>query len=225
MAIEKSDQINELATALAKAQSAIQPAIKDAENLGFKNAKTGKASKYADLAAVWEACRAPLSANGLSVVQLPADTEPGRVALTSMLLHASGQYISATFSMRPMQDTPHGAGSALTYLRRYALAALVGVVADEDDDGNAASNHSGAPYAAPREQTNGNGHSAVPGKASEKQIKMLFAIWKKGEYDGTLQAWIVDTFGCKVDDLTIKQASEAIETLQPSEQKASASNS
>lgn len=139
--MQQSDQINELATALSKAQALIQPASKESENLGFKNAKTGKASKYADLAAVWEACRAPLSANGLSIIQLPADADVGRVALTSMLMHSSGQYISSTFSMRLMQDTPHGAGSALTYLRRYALAALVGVVADEDDDGNAASNH------------------------------------------------------------------------------------
>jgi hypothetical protein len=146
--MQQSEQINELAAALSKAQGLIQPASKDAENLGFKNAKTGKASKYADLAAVWEACRGPLASNGLSVIQLPADAEAGRVALTSMLMHSSGQYISATFSMRLMQDTPHGAGSALTYLRRYALAALVGVVADEDDDGNAASNHQPAPQQA-----------------------------------------------------------------------------
>lgn len=139
--MQQSDQINELATALSKAQALIQPASKESENLGFKNAKTGKASKYADLTAVWEACRGALSANGLSVIQLPVDADVGRVALTSMLMHSSGQYISSTFSMRLMQDTPHGAGSALTYLRRYALAALVGVVADEDDDGNAASNH------------------------------------------------------------------------------------
>ena len=66
--MQMSEQINDLATALSKAQAKIQPAVKDAENLGFKNAKTGKASKYADLAAVWEACRAPLAEFGLSVV-------------------------------------------------------------------------------------------------------------------------------------------------------------
>lgn len=152
--MEKSDTINELAAALAKAQAAIQPALKDATNVGFKK-PDGKPSKYADLAAVWEACRAPLSANGLSVIQLPADADVGRVALTSMLLHASGQYISSTVSMKLMQDTPHGAGSALTYLRRYALAALVGVVADEDDDGNAGSGlhtNGTSSYAAPVRQ-------------------------------------------------------------------------
>lgn len=132
MTIERSETIKELATALAKAQGALRPAAKDAENPHFK-------SKYADLSAVWEACRGPLASNGLSVIQLPADSEPGRMALTSMLLHASGEYISATYSIKLMQDTAHGAGSALTYLRRYALAALVGIVADEDDDGNGAS--------------------------------------------------------------------------------------
>jgi hypothetical protein len=137
--MEMSHEINELAAALAKAQQRIAPALKEAENLGFKNQKTGKASKYADLAAVWEACRAPLAENDLAVSQLPTDAEPGRIALTSILLHASGQYLRGTFSMPLMQNTPHGAGSALTYLRRYALAALVGVVADDDDDGNAAS--------------------------------------------------------------------------------------
>lgn len=132
MTIERSESIKELATALAKAQSALRPAAKDATNPHFK-------SKYADLSAVWEACREPLSTNGLSVVQLPADSEPGRLALTTLLMHSSGEFLSTTYSLKLQQDTAHGAGSALTYLRRYALAALVGVVADEDDDGNSAS--------------------------------------------------------------------------------------
>ena len=214
--IDKSEQINELAAALSKAQSAIQPAIKDAENLGFRNAKTGKASRYADLAAVWEACRAPLAANGLSVVQLPTDAESGRAALTSILMHSSGQYISTTVSMRLMQDTPHGTGSALTYLRRYALAALVGVVADEDDDGNAASGHTGAAPTDHSQPAQSNG-SATPNKASDKQIKMLFAIWAKANYEGNLKDWVVKTFNCALTELSVKQASEAIEALQPEE--------
>jgi hypothetical protein len=147
--MQQSEQINELAAALSKAQALIQPASKDAENGGFKNAKTGKASKYADLAAVWEAVRGPLTSNGLSVIQLPSDADQGRIALTTMLLHSSGQYISATFSIKLMQDTPHGVGSGLTYLRRYGLGAVTGVVADEDDDGNAASNHPQASYSKP----------------------------------------------------------------------------
>jgi hypothetical protein len=130
--MSQSESIKELATALAKAQSTIQPASKNATNPHFK-------SKYADLGAIWDACRKPLADNGLSIVQMPTDSGDGRVALITMLLHTSGEYINSTCSTRLQQDSAQGVGSALTYLRRYALAAMVGIVADEDDDGNAAS--------------------------------------------------------------------------------------
>lgn len=200
----QSESIKELATALAKAQATIQPASKNATNPHFK-------SKYADLGAIWDACRKPLADNGLSIVQMPTDSGEGRVALTTMLLHTSGEYISSTCSTRLQQDSAQGVGSALTYLRRYALAAMVGIVADEDDDGNAASQPQQQRVQA-AQPTNGNG---MAGKASEKQIKKLFAMWKEGGYDGTLQAWIKETFNCEVDALTMKDASTAIETLQP----------
>lgn len=159
MTIERSESIKELATALAKAQAALRPASKDAVNPHFK-------SKYADLGAVWEACREPLSSNGLSVVQLPADSEPGRLALTTMLMHSSGEYLSTTYSLKLQQDTAHGAGSALTYLRRYALAALVGVVADEDDDGNSASQPAQrAPQRPQQARPNGTRMPVVPRSA------------------------------------------------------------
>jgi len=204
--MQTSENITDLAMALAKAQALIKPASKDATNPHFK-------SRYADLPAVWEACRKPLTDNGLSVVQMPVDAGEGRVGLTSVLMHSSGQYISSTVSTKLTQDSAQGIGSALTYLRRYALAALVGIVADEDDDGNAAS-HGTASYSAPaaeRQPSNGNGKG---GKASEKQIKMLFAIWKNAGFEGKLSDWIADAYGCGVDDMSIKQASEAIETLQ-----------
>ena len=127
-----SAEIKDLAIALSKVQATIKPATKDATNPHFK-------SRYADLPAVWEACRAPLAANNLSVVQMPTDAGEGRVGLKSILLHSSGQYIACEYSTRLQQDNAQGVGSALTYLRRYALAAMIGIVADEDDDGNAAS--------------------------------------------------------------------------------------
>lgn len=140
--MHKSDSIKELSAALVKAQASIGVAIKDSVNPHFK-------SKYADLGAVWAACRKPLNDNGLSVVQMPVDAgEPGRVALETILVHVSGEYISSTVSTRLMKDDAQGVGSAITYLRRYALAAFVGIVADEDDDGNAAS--APAKPAAPR---------------------------------------------------------------------------
>lgn len=125
-----SETINEIATAMAKAQAEIEGAKKDSTNPHFK-------SSYADLASVWDACRKALTANGLSVVQGPVSDE-GRVGVTTMLMHSSGQWIESTLFMRPTKDDPQGAGSCLTYARRYALAAMVGV-APEDDDGNAAS--------------------------------------------------------------------------------------
>lgn len=198
-----SESIKELAAALAKAQGQLKPAIKDSENPHFK-------SKYADLGAVWEACRKPLSDNGLSIVQMPTDSsEPGRVALTTMLLHTSGEYLISTCSSRLQQDSAQGVGSALTYLRRYALAAMVGIVADIDDDGNAASQPAQQQQRA--QAANGNGHG---GKASDAQVKKLFALWKEQGYEGTLQTWVEETYSCKVNELTMKDASAAIETLQ-----------
>ena len=126
-----------LATALAKAQAEIKAALKDSKNPHFK-------SSYADLTSVWDACRGALTKNGLSVIQ-KTDFAEGEVWLETMLLHADGDQIVGRYPLRPQQQTPQGYGSALTYARRYSLAAMVGVVADEDDDGNAAS--------APRSET------------------------------------------------------------------------
>lgn len=126
-----SDQINEIAAALSKAQAAIKGAIKDKTNPHFKN-------DYADLSAVWDACRMPLTNHGLSVAQTAATGEDGRVGVTTMLMHASGQWIADTLVMKPTKDDPQGVGSCITYARRYSLSAMVGV-APEDDDGNAAS--------------------------------------------------------------------------------------
>lgn len=125
-----SEQINELAAALAKAQGQIEGAKKDSINPHFKN-------RYADLASVWDACREALTTNGLSVVQSAENCEAG-YGVTTMLLHTSGQWIRGTLYLKPAKDDPQGAGSALTYARRYALAAMVGI-APEDDDANAAS--------------------------------------------------------------------------------------
>jgi hypothetical protein len=124
--------MKELATAMAKAQAEIKAALKDSKNPHFK-------SSYADLTSVWDACRTALTKNGLSVVQIPG-FDANDVWLETMILHSSGESLSGRYPLRPSQQTPQGYGSALTYARRYSLAAMVGVVADEDDDGNAASN-------------------------------------------------------------------------------------
>jgi hypothetical protein len=129
--VKHSEQINELATALAKAQAKIEGATKDKTNPHFR-------SSYADLASVWDACRSALTSNGLSVSQTAGASEDGRVRVTTILMHSSGQWLCDDLVMKPVKDDPQGVGSCITYARRYALAAIVGV-APEDDDGNAAS--------------------------------------------------------------------------------------
>jgi hypothetical protein len=190
----------------------MEGAKKDSVNPHFK-------SKYADLTSVWEACREPLHKNGLAVVQAPEPCDTG-IQLRTMLLHKSGEWIDSVLVIPAAQQSPQGYGSAMSYARRYALAAMLGVVS-EDDDAEAASGsyRTQAQHTEPR-ATYSNGNSGAPGKASDKQKKMLFAIWSKGNYEGDLKSWIAETFGCGVDDLSIRQASEAIETLQPSDKAA-----
>lgn len=128
--MNKSDQINELAAALAKAQGEIQAAAKDKKNPHYGSA-------YADLASVWDACRSQLSKNGLSVAQVVESDDGMVVTISTVLMHTSGQFVSGMFKMKPVKADPQGIGSATTYARRYALSAIVGVAPD-DDDGNAA---------------------------------------------------------------------------------------
>jgi hypothetical protein len=129
---EKSNEINELAKALVEVQKEIKPALKDSANPFFK-------SKYADLNAVWNSCREALGRNGLAVSQTLDMRDNGLCGLTTTLMHISGQWISGTQVLNPVKNDPQGVGSATTYARRYGLAAIIGIVADEDDDGNSAS--------------------------------------------------------------------------------------
>ena len=126
----QSDQINELATALAKAQGEMNPAIKDSKNPFFK-------SNYADLASVWNACREVLSKNGLAVIQ-GMDMKDGQSVLITTLAHSSGQWTRSLLPILNEKGNAQGLGSAITYMRRYALSAIAGVTCDEDDDGNEA---------------------------------------------------------------------------------------
>lgn len=122
----KSDQINELASALAKAQAKIKGAVKDSANPFFK-------SSYADLQSVWDAIREPLSSNGLSVIQTTATNPAGGLDLVTTLAHSSGQWIEGRFPILPLKNEPQAVGSATSYARRYSLASIVGVYQTDDD--------------------------------------------------------------------------------------------
>lgn len=123
--------MTELAKALCAAQAKIDGAKKDSTNPHFK-------AKYADLASVWEACRKALTENGLAVAQYGRCTHDGQQwVLVTELIHASGDYLRGEIPLLNGKGDMQGLGSALTYARRYGLAAMVGV-SPEDDDGNAA---------------------------------------------------------------------------------------
>lgn len=127
-----SETIDALSAAMALAQGEMKPAVKDATNPHFK-------SKYADLSSVFEAVRGPFAKAGLSVWQELGNAEGG-VTVATRLVHKSGQWVEfgPLFVPAGKQDA-QGLGSAATYARRYGLASALGVCADEDDDGNAAS--------------------------------------------------------------------------------------
>ena len=131
--MNQSESIANLAKALSIVQGKLTYAKKDSKNPFFK-------SNYADLESVWDSCRDLLSSNGLAISQFPGlySELDKSMSLITILAHESGEWINQEMSVPVSKVDPQGAGSALTYMRRYALAAVVGVV-QADDDGNAAS--------------------------------------------------------------------------------------
>ncbi len=159
--MNSSTSIKELAGSLCKAQGEIRNAEKDRLNPHFK-------SHYADLASIWEACREPLTKHGLSVVQLPR-TDDKSVTVETILMHESGEWVSGELSAQVGSIQPQAVGSVITYLRRYALAAISGVAPGDDDaeagDGNGAQGRPAKAAAKPSQKdygTNGT-HAHDPG--------------------------------------------------------------
>lgn len=160
-----SENINELATALASVQAEIKNAPLNKVNPHFK-------SKYADLAGIRDTITPHLAKAGLSVVQGTRMGELG-ILVTTRLMHKSGQWIQSELPISPDMTKPQTIGSALTYARRYSLAAIVGIAADEDDDAEAATDR----------RANANGHAG--GSVSDGLVKKL------GEFteEAALMAW------------------------------------
>lgn len=124
--MEQSTDISKLAEALAAAQAQMMGAKKDSKNPFFK-------SEYADLKSVTDAIKEPLNSNGLSWAQLPGNNDKGWPSVTTILMHKSGQFIKSSFALEPKKNDPQAVGSAITYARRYSLAAICGVYQTDDD--------------------------------------------------------------------------------------------
>lgn len=123
-----SEQVNEIAAALAKAQGKMKNAALNKVNPHFRN-------RYADLAAIRDAVTPELSVNGIAATQTIGFKDDGRQFVVTRLLHTSGQWIESACAIPPPGDMQK-MGSAITYARRYSLSAICGIAADEDDDGN-----------------------------------------------------------------------------------------
>lgn len=160
-----SEERKNLYQAMLKAQAAIEPVTKDASNPHFK-------STYASLGAVMEACKGPLQDNGLLLIQSSSGAmtdEHGRsfVRVSTSIVHAeSGEALDSSLDIPLQRPDAQAVGSAITYGRRYAITAILGMTM-EDDDGNRASqggngqgsngrrldNYPGSQGGAPRERT------------------------------------------------------------------------
>jgi len=129
--MKRSESIANIASALCKFQAECPAPKKIAENPHFK-------SKYSPLEEIISTIRPHLAKNGLSFFQ-STTTEAENICVTTLILHSSGEYIESEPLKLPMgKVTAQGAGSAVTYARRYSLCAALGIAAEDDDDGNAA---------------------------------------------------------------------------------------
>jgi hypothetical protein len=136
-----SIETKEIFAAIVKAQAEMPTAPKDGHNPHFR-------SKYATLQSIAETAKPVLKKHGLAIIQTFEVACDG-ISIVTTLVHESGQYISGSLYLKAQKNDPQGYGSAITYGRRYAMAAILGMVADEDDDANAASTPQSIPPSAP----------------------------------------------------------------------------
>jgi hypothetical protein len=203
----QTENTNELAAALAKAQGAMQAAKFDKTNPHFK-------SKYASLAAVVDAIRKPLSDNALSYTQTTEIRDGGFVLVTT-LRHASGQWIASEYPL-PTGLKPQELGSALSYARRYSLSALACIAADEDDDAEGArqNGHTNSAPAAKspikpvsveppvHPETGEAGPHAIVEPDDMKWGAKFVAAIKAAKTDDEIKAWM-DVNGTRLDNVAI----------------------
>lgn len=170
--MNRSESIDKLVEALAKAQSEFTPAKKDTVNPYYS-------SKYADLAEIMAATMPALSKNGLSVIQCPmVDYENKMAGVEAILAHSSGQHMATSLMLPAQMKGKDGnprfdaqsIGAAITYARRYTYQPLVGIAAEVDDDANSISGAAGSKEEA----------QAVAKRKSEaagETVPSLFYVW------------------------------------------------
>lgn len=214
--MKTSEDVKEIIPAMIAFHSEVGRITKDGKNPHLKN-------RYATIDQIIEEIRPILAAHGLFIMQLPTNTDSGEIQMITRIYHSSGQWLeSPVLTLKPEKMNAQGIGSAVTYARRYSLTSFLSLNTGEDDDGNQASakqnERNGRPQ--PVRKPQGQGSQQGPtGLASDKQRKALFAIAKgKGLDEEEIKA-LVKHFTKKdsTKELTTKEASDLIETLQTTE--------
>lgn len=213
-----SSEIGELAAALAAAQGELEPATKNAQNPMLRN-------KYADLASCYEACRKVLPQKGLAVSQICMPCDKGMVRVKTVLMHTSGQWISSECTLEAVGNKgvngAQAAGSAITYARRYGLSAIVGLVADEDDDGCNAGPNQKERVQQTRQQAKAN--NPDPMTKAQHSAVMAYLTRRHGNdrqgYIDELSAFFGRTITSSAE-LTKSMASEFIDAINYTQQEA-----
>src|SRR5690554_3738699 len=196
--MRKSESIKNLAVALSKFQNEVKNPKNTADNPFYD-------SKYAPLQDVLNEVRPLLSKHGLSVIQSPSG-DGQSVSITTLLLHESGEWIEFDpLVLKAQKITPQGAGSAITYGRRYALSAILGISSEDDDDGNSLESA----------QQN-NQVSGQKKQLSEKQVKRLYAIASSAGFStaDVKKVLMKDYNKTSAADLTRQEYDELIERME-----------
>lgn len=199
--MKTSDQINEITKSLSLAQGEMRPATKDCVNPHFK-------SRYASMSSVWESIREPLSKNSLAIWQ-DIQTIPEGITISTRLSHVSGQWIECGPLFIPLtKKDAQGIGSAITYAKRYSLSALLGVVADEDDDANEAQKQATEPVK-PKTKDTAN---LIASPEDLEKIYLLISQFSNPQE--IMNRVLLATKIQKIDDMPESRAKSAINWLE-----------
>ena len=195
----QSENINELAAAIAKAQGEIINPLKDSDNTYFK-------SKYADLSAVLEVCRGPLSKNGLAVIQFP-DIVAEKPVLTIIITHSSGQWIKTSAILPLHKPGAQEVGSCITYFRRYSLAAILGIYQEDDDAETAQKPFRNQPEPKKTHVAEAkHPQDEIISKEKSYRMKKVLKDLKDGDFTDRLSEWCKDNYEVdRIDDLSDSQ--------------------
>lgn len=181
----KGQNIKNIAAALSEFQGELETAKKDSTNPFFK-------SNYSDLRSVWNVIREPLAKNGLAVTQIPT-IQGDRMVLITRVLHVSGEVIESIYPINPVKNDPQGMGSAVTYARRYALTAILGVVSGDDDDANGASGNESLKE--PQKKKRGRPKNSDRFITLEEQKEFHKTCQEYGKKEDEVKKYLRETFG------------------------------